>query len=158
MKKLYNGGPLFVESERKQRLYEDEKLKQLNIDIFNPLTQPITTKGSQKNSASHKEVFYKDYDFINKANIFIFDLSNNDQGTILEMGMALEKKQNNANIDIYPIISDWRFWLKIKENNTHKDSLYGVNKFVIGALDALSIKIHSSFDEVYKILEKKYGK
>lgn len=159
MKKIYNAGPLFSESERKQRLYEDEQLQQLNmsesVEVFNPISAPITVKGTRKNSVTHKEVFDKDYEFIKEANVFIFDLSNDDSGTLVELGIALQLKMDKPHIEIYPIISDFRYWTKVKGNDTHKDSMFGVNKFVMGALDSLGITIYETFDDVLETIKNK---
>lgn len=159
MKKIYNAGPLFTESEVKQRLYEDEQLKQMHlsesVEVFNPISAPITTEGTQTNSVTHKEVFNKDYEFIKEANVFIFDLSNDDPGTLVELGMALQLKMDNPHIEIYPIISDFRYWTKVKENDSHKDSIFGVNKFVIGALDSFNIPIYKTFDDVFEEIKNK---
>lgn len=139
MIKIYNAGPLFNEAERKQRLYEGEQFRKHGFEVFNPLEEmnfgmgPITSA----------QIFEGDYNAMREADCFFFDLSTDDTGTMVELGIALQLARSGQGITIFPIISDSRVEHAGKFERLEVPK--GWNKFMIGALGDL--EIFSSFDD-----------
>ena len=143
MIKIYNAGPLFTEAEVTQRKSEGVQLRilldNLNIDysIFNPIDLPLS------DSPTSVTIFNADYNAIDSSNVFFFDLANMDTGTLVELGIVVEKLQSNPELKIYPVISDFRVHSKL----VGLDSPIGFNSFVMGALNVHNIKVFYSFKE-----------
>ncbi len=142
---IYNAGPLFTEADQAQRLKEQASFDSIKgIEVFNPLTSPFN-EGA--NSAAM--IYEVDNAPIQKANVFFFDLANNDTGTLVELGMVIQKLEDGAKIDIYPVISDFRVSGRSEYNCEYFP--VGYNSFLIGALESHKIKIYKSFDEAFEV-------
>lgn len=141
---IYNAGPLFTEADGEQRKKEQTYFDSLEgISIFNPLTSPFN---ADANSAA--TIYEGDNAPIQAANVFFFDLASNDPGTLVELGMVIQKLQDGADLHIYPVISDFRVHGRNEYNCEY--SPVGYNSFLIGALDSNEIKIYRSFDDAFK--------
>lgn len=140
---IYNAGPLFTEADQAQRLKEQTFFDELQgVTVFNPLTSPFN---EDANSAA--KIYQGDNKPIQEANVFFFDLATNDPGTLVELGMVIQKIEDGADLHVYPVISDFRV-----EGRTGYQSTYypvGYNSFLIGALDSNNIKIYNSFKEAF---------
>lgn len=149
MIKIYNAGPLFTEAEIYQRRLEADLIKELleklnqEYSIFNPIDVP-------KSDISSVGIFDVDYDAIKLSNTFFFDLANMDTGTLVELGIVIERLQANKSIKIYPVISDFRV---SNESNGFESSI-GFNSFVIGALKSNEINIYLSFKDALEQFKK----
>jgi len=143
-KYIYNAGPLFTEADQAQRLKEQSIFDTIDgIELFNPLTSP------QNEGAISAEMIYNaDNEAIQKANVFFFDLANNDPGTLVELGMVIEKLESGSALEVYPIISDFR--VSNREEYKCEYSPVGYNSFVIGSLEKHKIKIYKSFQEAFQ--------
>jgi nucleoside 2-deoxyribosyltransferase len=140
---IYNAGPLFSEAEQKQRLYEGEKLREVVKDagfVANPLELPFATD----TPIASAEIFNKDTSHIDAANVFFFDLATNDSGTLVELGMAIEKLRQGKKMKLYPIFSDLRL---LRNQSSGIESPVGFNSFVVGSLTSHNIEVFSSFDQ-----------
>ena len=142
---IYNAGPLFTEADQVQRLKEQSYFDSIkSVEVFNPLTSPFN-KGA--NSAAM--IYEGDNVPIQKANVFFFDLANNDSGTLVELGMVIQKLEGGAKLDVYPVISDFRVDGRGEYNCEY--SPVGYNSFLIGALESHNIKIYKSFKEAFEV-------
>lgn len=140
---IYNAGPLFSEAEQKQRLYEGAKLREVLKDrgiVANPLELPFAVDSPIASS----EIFNKDMSHIDVANIFFFDLATNDSGTLVELGMAIEKRRQGKDIKIYPVFSDLRL---LRNQAFGIESPVGFNSFVVGSLTSHQIEVFASFEQ-----------
>lgn len=140
---IYNAGPLFSEAEQKQRLYEGAKLREVLKDqgiVANPLELPFAADSPIASS----EIFNKDVSHIDAANIFFFDLATNDSGTLVELGMVIEKRRQGKNIKIYPVFSDLRL---LRNQAFGLESPVGYNSFVVGSLTSHQIEVFASFEQ-----------
>lgn len=143
MIKIYIAGPLFTEAEIYQRKKEARLLKEVleqsnkEYSVFNPIDMPIG------DSPTAKMIFDKDYEAIKNSNVFFFDLANMDDGTLVELGIVVERLKSNPSIKVYPVISDFR----VHNKHTGIDSPVGFNSFVIGALKSHEIEVFHSFED-----------
>jgi len=141
---IYNAGPLFTEADQAQRLREQKYFDSImGIEVFNPLTSPFN-EGA--NSAAM--IFEGDNKPIQKANVFFFDLASNDPGTLVELGMVIQKLEDGTKLDIYPIISDFRVMGRSEYNCDYYP--VGYNSFLIGSLESHNIKIYQSFKDAFE--------
>ena len=142
---VYNAGPLFTEADGEQRKKEQTYFDSLEgVSVFNPLT---STLNAEANSAV--AIFEGDNQPIQAANVIFFDLANNDPGTLVELGMVIQRIEDGADIDVYPVISDFR--VKGRAEYTCDYAPVGYNSFVIGALESNKIKIYTSFAAAFEV-------
>ena len=148
MLKIYNVGPLFTEAEKKQRQYEGKKLSSLlnsngiNFELSNPIDMPV----SNNPSVTSSEIYQADYDRLNQANVVFFDLSNEDSGSCVALGIIMEKKIQGKEIKVYPIFHDIRL---SRNGQSGLESSCGYNSMVVGILKGNNIPIYSSFEEAF---------
>jgi nucleoside 2-deoxyribosyltransferase len=143
---IYNAGPLFSEADQKQRRLEGQLLRDAVKDrgfVANPIELPFATN----EPIQSKEIFLKDTSHIDQANVFFFDLAGNDSGTLVELGMAIEKLRQGKKIYVYPIFSDLRL---LRNQASGVESPVGYNSFVIGSLTAHNIVIFDSFASAFQ--------
>lgn len=155
---IYNAGPLDNEAEKRQRFIEEQlMIEMLNkyeveYDIFNPSTSGIVFDEGFE-APTTDQIWNIDYEAINCSNVFFFDLSTDDEGTMVELGIVIEKKRRGDDVLIIPVISDGQ----VKAAHTFRefDIPTGWNTFMIGAVKNNSEGIHYSFVEGLKYLEEK---
>jgi len=141
---IYNAGPLFTEADGVQRKKEETYFDSLqDVNVFNPLTTPLNIDAN-----SAVAIYDGDNAAIQAANVFFFDLANNDSGTLVELGMVIQRLEDGADLHIYPVISDFR--VHDRDEYTCDYPPMGYNSFVIGALESNSIKIYKSFEAAFK--------
>lgn len=139
---VYNAGPLFTEADQKQRRYEGQQLRGLLKErgyVANPIELPFDTHVAIQS----KVIFEKDTSHIDQANVFFFDLAGNDSGTLVELGMAIEKLRQGKKLSIYPVFSDLRL---LRNQASGVESPVGYNSFVVGSLTAHNIETFDSFE------------
>lgn len=139
---IYNAGPLFTEADQKQRRLEGKQLRELVEEqgfVANPIELPFDTHVAIQS----KVIFEKDTSHIDQANVFFFDLAGNDAGTLVELGMAIEKLRQGKTLSIYPVFSDLRL---LRNQASGVESPVGYNSFVVGSLTAHNIRLFDSFD------------
>lgn len=140
---IYNAGPLFTEADQTQRLKEQTFFDTLKgVNVFNPLTSPFN---EDANSATL--IYEGDNTPIQAASVFFFDLATNDPGTLVELGMVIQKLEDGKNLHVYPVISDFR----VQGRSGYKSDYYpvGYNSFLIGSLESNNIKIYHSFKDAF---------
>lgn len=145
---VYIVGPLFTEADRRQRLYEGEKLRNwlqkrgVEFTLINPIDLPF----NDGPSASPQAIFEADYQHQCRADAVFLELASNDTGSMMALGILLEKKMNGSPIRLYPIFSDTR----LKRNEAAGlDCPVGYNSFIVGGLRANEIPVFDSFETAF---------
>ncbi|MBQ7891161.1 MAG: hypothetical protein IJ359_03300 [Erysipelotrichaceae bacterium] len=153
---IYNAGPLFTEADIKQRKYEGAKfveiLERNNKEYF--LANPIDLPFDNTKILTSKEIFLGDYEHVNKANVFFFELASGDAGTYVELGNTIEKYMNGKDLKIYPIFTD----LRLQRNGASGvECPIGFNSYLVGCLTANNITIYRSFEEAFTSFTKDFN-
>lgn len=143
---IYIAGPLFSEADIIQRRKEAAGLREvldqkgLTYYICNPIDLPF----DNTQVLSSREIFLADYGHLDIANVFFFDLSGNDTGTLVELGNVIEKYHHDRNLRIYPVFSDLRL---ARNQAAGLECPVGYNSYVVGCLSANEITCYRSFSE-----------
>ena len=92
IKKIYLAGPLFTREEQIVRR-NDVKVLRANfpdIKFFSPLEVELSVDDPNITNAESTHDFYfnSDINAINESDLLIVDLANDDNGTLLELGIA----------------------------------------------------------------------
>ena len=148
MLRIYNVGPLFTEAEAKQRRYEGRKIssfleaKGIEYELSNPIDMPTSNKAD----VSSDEIYKADYERLDKADVVFFDLSNEDSGSCVALGIIMEKKISGKYIKVYPIFHDIRL---SRNGQSGLESSCGFNSMVVGILKGNDIEIFYSFEDAF---------
>lgn len=146
--KLYLAGSLFNEAEVMQRKLEGIKLienfDRHNIEIFNPIDQPFNE--DKQTLPTPIDIFNGDTKAVINSDIFIADLTNEDPGVMMELGIAI---MSNTKI-IIGINSD----IRLKSANKYDIPSYSMNHYVLGGLLKHGYLVYS-FDEAISLLKEK---
>ena len=143
--KLYLAGSLFNEAEVAQRKKEGIILKKLfpNLDIFNPIEQPFNT--NKQSLPTPIDIFNGDTKEVVNCDIFLADITNNDPGVVMELGIAVALKIKH----IICVNSD----IRIKSANKYEIPTYSMNHYVLGGILKYG-KLFYSFDEAVKEIDR----
>lgn len=91
-KDVYLAGPLFTREEQLIRKDDVRKLREAfpDFNFFSPLEVELSVDDPSITNAESTHDFYFNSDItaINKADLLIVDLANDDNGTLLELGIA----------------------------------------------------------------------
>lgn len=142
--KLYLAGALFNEAEISQRLKEGDILRKKfgnSLEIFNPIEQPFNE--NKQTLPTPEEIFNADTYAVNNCDIFLADITNEDSGVMVELGIAIAKNKK-----IIAINSD----IRLKSANKYNIPSYSINHYVLGGI-INSGKIVFSFEEAIKEIE-----
>ena len=142
--KVYLAGGLFNEAEVAQRLKEGKILRERieGIDLFNPIEQPFNeNKGKLPTPL---DIFNGDTNAILNADVFLADITNDDPGVMVELGIALSNGKK-----IIAINSD----IRLKSANKYDIPTYAINHYVLGAILKYGVLVYS-FEEAVKELER----
>lgn len=144
--KIYVAGSLFNEAEVFQRKKEGEILRKEfpNLEIFNPIDQPFN-ENKKSNLPSPIEIFEGDTNAVLSSNIFIADITNDDPGVLVELGIAIQNKTKH----IICINSD----IRLKGSNKYEIPPYSMNHYVLGGILKYGILVYSFEEAVNKIKE-----
>lgn len=146
--KLYLAGSLFNEAEVMQRKLEGIKLRENfnshNIEVFNPIDQPFNE--DKQTLPTPIDIFNGDTKAVINSDIFIADLTNEDPGVMMELGIAI---MSNTKI-IIGINSD----IRLKSANKYDIPSYSMNHYVLGGLLKHGYLVYS-FDEAISLLKEK---
>lgn len=147
--KLYLAGPLFNEAEVEQRKKEGIILRQnfKELDIFNPVDQPFN-KNKSKNLPTPVEIYEGDTNAIIDSDIFVADITNNDPGVLVELGLAIMNPKTKI---IICINSD----IRLKGSNKYEIPPYSMNHYVLGGILKHG-KLVYSFNDAINLLKKDY--
>lgn len=143
-KKIYLAGPLFSTADLTQRKLEGKMLRDKfndRIDLYNPIDQPMNDKA--KNDPTPNEIFINDYNKVIDADIFICDITTEDPGTFVELGIAIQ-----SNKTIIAVNSD----IRLKTANRYDIPTYGMNHFVLGGILEKGSIVYS-FEEAIELLD-----
>lgn len=141
MKKIYLAGSLFNEAEVAQRKLEGKLLRDKfkdKIKVFNPIEEPFND--NKDSLPSPNLIFLNDTKEVIAADIFLADITNNDPGVMVELGIAISNKKY-----IIVIISD----IRLKTANKYDIPTYGFNHYVLGGILENGVLVYS-FDEAMK--------
>lgn len=144
-KKIYLAGPLFSTADLTQRKLEGKILRDRfndKIDLYNPIDQPMNDKAA--NDPTPNEIFINDYNKVAEADIFICDITTEDPGTLVELGIAVQSKKI-----IIAVNSD----IRLKTANRYDIPTYGMNHFVLGSILENGNLVYS-FQEAVELLEE----
>ncbi len=149
---IYNAGPLFSEADQKQRKLEGDLLRELGKDyadyfVANPIDLPLDQQGPLTGSI----IFQTDNEHIQKANVFFFELATGDTGTMVELGMAIQRLIHGDNISVYPIFSDLRL---VRNHASGIECPVGFNSFVTGSLTYHQIPTYPDFESALRAFKK----
>lgn len=149
---IYNAGPLFSEADQKQRKLEGKLLMEAGsgkADYFvaNPIDLPL----DQSKPLSSQMIFAMDNSHIQKANVFFFELATGDTGTMVELGMAIQRLIAKEQITIYPIFSDLRL---VRNHASGVECPVGFNSFVTGSLSYHKIPVYPDFDSALQAFKR----
>lgn len=144
---LYIAGALFNEAEISQRKLEAKILSKEfgdKIQIFNPIDQPFNTN---KASLPTPQMIYKnDANAVLKADIIIFDITNDDPGVLVELGLAFMSKKK-------PIIICVNSDIRLADANKYSVPTYSINHFVLGGILTYGHLV-KNFNEAVKKLKQ----
>ena len=123
--KVYLAGGLFNEAEVAQRLKEGKILRDRikGIDLFNPIEQPFNE--NKEKLPTPLDIFNGDTNAILNADVFLADITNDDPGVMVELGIALSNGKK-----IIAINSD----IRLKSANKYEIPTYAINHYVLGAI------------------------
>lgn len=149
---IYNAGPLFSEADQKQRKLEGKLLTDAGfgrVDYFvaNPIDLPL----DQNKPLSSRTIFDVDNSHIQKANVFFFELATGDTGTMVELGMAIQRLIAGDKVDIYPIFSDLRL---VRNHASGIECPVGFNSFLTGSLTYHQIPVYPDFDSALQAFKR----
>ena len=145
MLKVYVAGSLFNEAEVAQRKAEGVMLRREfpELDIFNPIDQPFN---ENKQSLPTPEMIYEgDTQAVEACDIFIADLTNEDAGVMVELGIAI-KSDTKITIGIN---SD----IRLQSANCYAVPTMGMNHYVLGAILKHGYFVRSFAEAVEKLKE-----
>ena len=145
--KVYLAGGLFNEAEVAQRLKEGKILRDRikEIDLFNPIEQPFNE--NKEKLPTPLDIFNGDTNAILNADVFLADITNDDPGVMVELGIALSNGKK-----IIAINSD----IRLKSASKYEIPTYAINHYVLGAILKYGVLVYS-FEEAVKELERIKG-
>ncbi|WP_156285842.1 nucleoside 2-deoxyribosyltransferase [Oceanivirga salmonicida] len=142
--KVYIAGSLFNEAEVSQRLKEGKILREeiKDIDLFNPIEQPFNE--DKQTLPTPESIYEGDANAVKNSDVVILDLTNEDPGVMVELGLAIAygKKIIGINSDI-----------RLKSANKYEIPSYAMNHFVLGAILKYGVLVYS-FKEAVEELKK----
>lgn len=136
---------MFNEAEVAQRKKEGEILRREfpQLDIFNPIDQPFNE--NKQSLPTPQEIYDGDTKAVEECDVFIADLTNEDAGVMVELGIAIK---TNTKI-IIGINSD----IRLQSANKYDVPTYGMNHYVLGAILSHGYFVRS-FDEAVEKLKE----
>lgn len=143
--KVYIAGSLFNEAENAQRKKEGKLMKEMfpHLDIFNPVDQPFNE--NKQSLPTPIEIYEADTKAVEECDIFIADLTNEDAGGMVELGIAIK---SNTKI-IIGMNSD----IRLMSANQYEIPTYGMNHYVLGAILKHGYFVHSFSEAMSKLKE-----
>lgn len=143
--KAYIAGSLFNEAENAQRKKEGKLMKEMfpHLDIFNPVDQPFNE--NKQSLPTPIEIYEADTKAVEECDIFIADLTNEDAGVMVELGIAIK---SNTKI-IIGMNSD----IRLMSANQYEIPTYGMNHYVLGAILKHGYFVHSFSEAMSKLKE-----
>lgn len=149
--KVYIAGGLFNEAEISQRIKERTMLEEHfdNLTIFNPIEQPFNQDKSNC-LPTPISIFDGDTKAVLESDIFLADITNNDPGVLVELGIAIRHQTKI----IICVNSD----IRLKGSNKYDIPPYSINHYVLGGILKYGYLVSSFQEAIDKLKEllKKY--
>lgn len=148
--KLYLAGALFNESEVNQRLKEGKLLREKfnsELAIFNPIEQPFNE--NKHSLPTPQDIFKGDTEAVKNCDIFLADITNEDSGVMVELGIALA-----LNKKIIAVNSD----IRLASANKYNIPSYAINHYVLGGILSSGVLVFSfaeALNEIEKFINEK---
>lgn len=141
--KIYLAGSMFNEADIAQRKLEASILRNTfkNITVFNPIEKPFNT--NKESLPTSIEIFEADTQAVIDSDIFLADISNEDSGVLVELGIAIS---NNKTIIV--VNSD----IRLKSANKYDIPSYSMNHYVLGGILKHGYLVHN-FNEAISTIE-----
>lgn len=147
--KIYLAGALFNEAEVNQRLKEGKILREKfgnKLEIFNPIEQPFNE--DKQTLPTPEDIFNGDTKAVKECDIFLADITNEDAGVMVELGIAI-----TLNKKIIAVNSD----IRLKSSNKYEIPSYAMNHYVLGGILENGSLVFN-FDEAVKEIENLINK
>ncbi|MBF0714853.1 nucleoside 2-deoxyribosyltransferase [Gemelliphila palaticanis] len=147
--KIYLAGALFNEAEVNQRLKEGKILREKfgnKLEIFNPIEQPFNE--DKQTLPTPEDIFKGDTKAVKECDIFLADITNEDAGVMVELGIAI-----TLNKKIIAVNSD----IRLKSSNKYEIPSYAMNHYVLGGILENGTLVFS-FEEALKEIENLINK
>lgn len=147
--KVYVAGSLFNEAEVAQRKKEGQLLRERfpSLDMFNPIDQPFNE--NKASLPTPQEIYEADTKAVEECDVFIADLTNEDAGVMVVLGIAIK---SNTKI-IIGINSD----IRLADANRYDIPTYGMNHYVLGGVLKHGHFV-TSFAQAMDVLEEELKK
>ncbi|WP_027119366.1 nucleoside 2-deoxyribosyltransferase [[Mycoplasma] testudinis] len=147
--KLYLAGSLFNEAEIAQRLLDAKKIRATfnNLEVFNPIEQPFNEDKSTL--PSPQKIYEGDTAAVLDSDIFIADMTNDDPGVLVELGIAIMSPKK-------PIIICINSDIRLKDANRYNIPSYSMNHYVLGGIlkhGHLVFSIDEAIDKLKELLK-----
>ncbi len=145
--KLYLAGALFNEAEVTQRIKEGQLLREKfgdKLEIFNPIEQPFNE--NKQELPTPQDIFIGDTNAVLNCDIFLADITNEDSGVMVELGIAIANKKT-----IIAVNSD----IRLKSANKYAIPSYAINHYVLGGIlkhGKLVFSFNEAIEEINKII------
>ena len=145
--KLYLAGALFNEAEVTQRIKEGQLLREKfgdKLEIFNPIEQPFNE--NKQELPTPQDIFIGDTNAVLNCEIFLADITNEDSGVMVELGIAIANKKT-----IIAVNSD----IRLKSANKYAIPSYAINHYVLGGIlkhGKLVFSFNEAIEEINKII------
>lgn len=145
--KLYLAGALFNEAEVTQRIKEGQLLREKfgdKLEIFNPIEQPFNE--NKQELPTPQDIFIGDTNAVLNCEIFLADITNEDSGVMVELGIAIANKKT-----IIAVNSD----IRLKSANKYDIPSYAINHYVLGGIlkhGKLVFSFNEAIEEINKII------
>ena len=151
---IYNGGDMLSIANQKMHRQENEQLRKLGFKVYSPQDdKTINDKSNQtveSNNSLAEKIFDRDTKGMEKADIIIFEVSNNNVGTTTEIGQWAMQERIQPTSKRYffhsydirrtsiPEVGDRRSW--------------SINQYLYGAILSLNSKGIMDWPEIIKEL------
>jgi nucleoside 2-deoxyribosyltransferase len=96
--KIYLAGPLFMDSEVRQRRFEAKRLRELGYEVYSPI------EANDDIGFDPERLYRLDIEAMENADICVLCLDNMDSGTIAELGWMVAKGK-----PVFSTFSSWKF-------------------------------------------------
>lgn len=181
---IYLAGSLFNKAEVNERIREGKLIKESLplVKVYNPIEEPINDKAKLPTA---EDIFLGDYKAVLKSDCIIADITNNDVGVAMELGIAvvlndvvkiIEDTLNTHNKDqktkdiILNNLKDEG--IKKRRILAHNSDIrvgtsgnydgnyvpYGQNQFLIGGIEYLGDTVKKSIEDIITELKEESKK
>lgn len=154
MKLIYNGGDMLSLANQLMHSEENEQLRKLGYEVYSPQDDKTindkTNQSVESNNSLAEKIFDRDTKGMEKADIIIFEVSNDNVGTTCEIGQWAQQERIRPTGKRYyfhsydirrtniPEIGDRRSW--------------SINQYLYGAILSLNPKGIMNWEDIIAAL------